>query len=189
MLIHIGVNSRELDGGKDKSKTGQNKGNNSSGKENEKQNQNQKENENAIIPYGKKDIKCYIDAYICDESNEMDRGSKARYELFMECYSNVDAVGFLIREKEKEKNAEKEKEKNKNKEKEKQNEKDKDKEREKDIEKEKEKEKERERERERDRGSSANTEDSAMCYGEVEYISFQEVSMSYSNYPRFMFNW
>ena len=122
----------------------------------------------------------------------MDRGSKARYELFMECYSNVDAVGFLIREKEKEKNAEKEKdkekEKNKNKEKEKQTDKDKEKEREKDIEKEKEKERERVRGRERERGSSATTEDSAMCYGEVEYISFQEVSMSYNNYPICMCN-
>jgi hypothetical protein len=184
MIIHLGVNSRELGGGKDKSKIGQNKSNNSSGKENEKQNQNQNDNENAIIPYGKKDMKCYVDAYICDESNDMDRGSKARYELFMECYSNVDAVGFLIREKEKEKNAEKEKDKEK--EKNKSKEKEKDKQNEKDIEKEKEKEKERERERER--GSSASAEDSAMCYGEVEYISFQEVSLSHNNYPRYLFN-
>lgn len=171
VIIYLGVNIRELDGGKDKSKTDQNKSNNNSGKENEKQNGNKNENKNAIIPYGKKDMMCYIDAYICDESNDMDKGSKARYELYTECYSNVDAVGFLIREKEKERNSEKDKDKNKdkNKNKEKQNEKDKEREKEKyNIEKEK----------ERERGSNAHAEDSAMCYGEVEYISFQEVSLS-----------
>ena len=97
----------------------------------------------------------------------MDRGSKARYELFSECYSNVDAVGFLMREKEKEKNKEKNIDKSKNKEKEKE------KEKEKDFVMEKEKEKEKEKEEER-----MHVDDSAVCYGEVEYISFQEVRLS-----------
>ena len=113
------------------------------------------EKENAIIPYGKKDMKCFIDAYICDESKEMDRGSRARYELFSECYTNVDAVGFLIREKEKEKNIDKSENRQKGKEK--------------DIDKEKGK------ERGRDRMSG---DDNTICYGEVEYVSFQEVSLS-----------
>lgn len=170
-MHNIDGNTHEIDHGKDINNNNKNKSKNSNEISNISKFHDEKEN--AIIPYGKKEIKCYIDAYIYDESKEMDRGSKARYDLFSECYSNVDAVGFLMREKEKEKDKKMEKnvvkniDKNKNKEKEKEKEKEEDV----DIEKGKEREKDKDIEK-------MNGDDSTVCYGEVEYISFQEVSWS-----------